>query len=400
MPYERYPLISEHNLIPYHDAFSQTGEESAQTQSAVLLGIGALLSEQSAAFPMAAGAEEQSAVLPEEDLDALAFPRHLLQLQNRRGIRFQQSLLQPEIGQADFQALKGARDFHDSDAESKFIQNQVSLSETLARSSEPEIETAAKLVENSLNHPQPLVRVAAASVAHDLFPTREHADDVMEQILTGLDSEDGLVRDLSATVLARVDADHPRLAALTEGSDQGPPGETQHTSLLVHGTWARGNSWWQPGGDFHNYILNDVFTDLYSQADRYDWSGGWSDGARSLAATQLQSWAGSHNLNAPTLLCHSHGGSVAMEATHGTLQVNKLVLLSCPVHTQKYLPNFNQVNETVSVRVRFDLVILADGGGQRFRVNGIRENRLPVWFNHSASHDPAVWQDHDVPAKL
>ena len=45
-------------------------------------------------------------------------------------------------------------------------------------------------------------------------------------------------------------------------------------------------------------------------------------------------------------------------------------------------------------------MILVDGGGQRFRHPMIEENVLPIWFNHSATHDPEVWVKYDVPEML
>jgi hypothetical protein len=89
-----------------------------------------------------------------------------------------------------------------------------------------------------------------------------------------------------------------------------------------------------------------------------------------------------------------------MLASQQGLEIGKLIFLSCPVHRHKYAPDFDQVQDVVSIRVRLDLVILADGGGQRFRDARIREAVLPLWFNHSASHDPEVWRRHDVPNRL
>jgi hypothetical protein len=89
-----------------------------------------------------------------------------------------------------------------------------------------------------------------------------------------------------------------------------------------------------------------------------------------------------------------------MLATNRGLQVEKLVLLSCPVHPAKYMPDFSRAPDVVSIRVRADLVILIDGGEQRFRDPRIRENVLSIWFDHSATHEPDVWRDHDVPSKL
>ena len=89
-----------------------------------------------------------------------------------------------------------------------------------------------------------------------------------------------------------------------------------------------------------------------------------------------------------------------MLATHGGLQAGTLILLSCPVHPSKYFPDFANAARVISIRVRLDLVILADRGGQRFQDPRIEENVLPIWFDHSASRSPDVWREHGVPALL
>lgn len=102
------------------------------------------------------------------------------------------------------------------------------------------------------------------------------------------------------------------------------------------------------------------------------------------------------------LFTHSHGGSLAMLASNKGLQIGKLILLSCPVHASDYLPDFNSVRRVVSVRVKLDLVILADRGGQRFKHPRIEENVLPIWFDHTATHNPDVWKNstYQIPAML
>jgi len=50
----------------------------------------------------------------------------------------------------------------------------------------------------------------------------------------------------------------------------------------------------------------------------------------------------------------------------------------------------------ISIRVHLDLVILADGGGQRFYDPRIEEHVLPLWFDHSLSRDPATWRQYNV----
>jgi alpha-beta hydrolase superfamily lysophospholipase len=107
-----------------------------------------------------------------------------------------------------------------------------------------------------------------------------------------------------------------------------------------------------------------------------------------------------HGLQGLDLFGHSHGASVTMLATHGGLGAGKLILLSCPVHPTKYFPDFAHVQRVISIRVRLDLVILADGGGQRFRDMRIEENVLPIWFDHSATHDPAVWNQYNLALRI
>jgi alpha-beta hydrolase superfamily lysophospholipase len=111
-------------------------------------------------------------------------------------------------------------------------------------------------------------------------------------------------------------------------------------------------------------------------------------------------WIDDQELAGLDLFTHSHGGSVAMLATHNGTAVGRLVLLSCPVHWPKYTPDFARVVKVVSVRVHLDLVILVDGGGQRFTDPRIHENVLPIWFDHFATHDPDVWRREDVPSLL
>jgi hypothetical protein len=89
-----------------------------------------------------------------------------------------------------------------------------------------------------------------------------------------------------------------------------------------------------------------------------------------------------------------------MVANQAGTQIGRMILLSCPVHWPQYMPAFNRVNRVISIRVHLDLVILADGGGQRFYDPRIEEHVLPLWFDHSLSHDPATWQQYNVPAWL
>jgi hypothetical protein len=106
------------------------------------------------------------------------------------------------------------------------------------------------------------------------------------------------------------------------------------------------------------------------------------------------------NENGISLITHSHGGSAVMLASWRGVRFDRVVLLSSPVHPAKYAFNFTAVRKVVSVRVKGDLVLLADGSGSRFNDRRYNEHVLPIWFNHSASHDPRRWTQFDIPAML
>jgi len=255
----------------------------------------------------------------------------------------------------------------------------------------------AQLTRACLQHPNEVPRVAAAATHFEVTTRPEPA---LEVLIGSLGSADPLARTLAATALSRVAPEDLRLQALLRRRRPRRGRPPSRTSLLVHGTFARNTSWWQPGGDFHEYLRDDVRPDLYGAGDRFDWSGGWSDAARALGAADLRAWVAARDLAGLSLFTHSHGGSVAMLASQDGLVVGDLVMLSCPVHVHKYVPDFSRVSRVVSIRVHLDLVILMDGGGQRFDDPSIEESVLPIWFDHFATHDPAVWQDHDVPSLL
>ena len=259
-------------------------------------------------------------------------------------------------------------------------------------------ETAGALMEVALRHPHELVRVSAAA---SYFPVTADPSRAIAILERGVRSRDPLTREVAATALARVEPRHPVLARLLQARPRRSTRRRSRTSLLVHGTWARTAAWWQPpNGDFWQYVHTDVDPNLYGAQDRFDWSGGYSVAARALGGARLNTWVQQHNLAGLDLFAHSHGGSVSMVANHVGTQIGRMILLSCPVHWPQYTPAFNLVNRVISIRVHLDLVILADSGGQRFYDSRIEEHVLPLWFDHSLSHDPATWRQYNVRAWL
>ncbi len=57
----------------------------------------------------------------------------------------------------------------------------------------------------------------------------------------------------------------------------------------------------------HEFIRDVVRPDLYGAPDRFDWSGGYSDAARALAATELRDWVNTRQSAGLDIFAHSHG---------------------------------------------------------------------------------------------
>ena len=370
--------------------------DHVMSQAATLLLIGTHLRGETAATPPGVQAaltvrtarRSGARAIPAADLRQLGFPRLTPgaprfrpdELQRMAGVRFAGRAAVPSKGDVDTAAATMRR------AANAFYRDA-------------NHETAAALLEVALRHPHELARVAAAASYVPVATDPRRALAILER---GVRSRDPLVRDVAATALARLEPRHVALAPLLASRRRRSRRPRSRTSLLVHGTFARTNAWWQPPtGDFWSYYHAQVDPNLYGAQDRFEWSGGYSDAARSMAGNDLNTWVQAHTLNGLDVIAHSHGASVAMLANHAGTSIGRLILLSCPVHWPKYTPDFTRVTTGVtSIRVHLDLVILADGGGQRFPDNRIKEIVLPIWFNHSATHDPAVWQQQNLPARL
>jgi len=377
--------------IPCPSAFGERSSSAAQSQAALLLVLGRQLRGDEQALlsrAAAAGQERYVDLMRAEDLEAFPLP----QLRS--------------VGQRSIDVLKTEARLRERYGIGRRIESQAELlgnPEVLLNLAKrlykrPTVNAAVELMEASLHHDDQLVRVASAS---SFFHLSTQSERLLNILVEGTRSEDELVRDLAATAMSHIAPEHARLQEMTTSNTKAEhAGTTSHTSLLVHGTFASQSSWWKPGGNFHSYILSSVRNDLYSGGDAFKWTGGYTDNARSIGAADLVKWVAIHNLMGLDLFAHSHGGSVVMSASHAGLSGGKLVLLSCPVHVHKYMPNFSTLRKVVSIHVHMDLIILADRGGLRFKHPKIKEKVIPVWYHHSDTHDPNIWQEYNVPSLL
>lgn len=99
-----------------------------------------------------------------------------------------------------------------------------------------------------------------------------------------------------------------------------------------------------------------------------------------------------------TVFAHSFGGVIALNATAFGLRIDELVLLSTPVETVPV--EWRNIRRAVSLRIHWDLVLLAARRRQLFTEN-VEETLLPRWFfQHGDSHDPDTWRAESCVAKL
>ncbi len=377
-----YPAVTDPLRGP--GAFAEISEVASQPQAAILLLLGRQI--------RGADAGEQSRVAespdrPERDLpDGETFPVPRLEPSNE--------VFAAPVVQSRVKSAYGAVSPRRFDAMARAY---ASCAERLYQ--RPGVDTAADLMEMCLRHPRDLVRIAAACA---YLPLTTAPSRCVRQLVRGLKSADSLEADLAATALARLQPEHAALRRLSRPRPRrrGPPSPPP-TRTRVHGPGASGAEWYQPPAGSLFAFVKALRLDLYGGADFFSWSGGYSDGARAQGAVDLKAWVDEHNEDGLDIMGHSHGANVILRATQLGMTAGKVVLLSCPVHASKYFPDLARVQQPVhSVRVKLDLVILADRGGQRFHHPAFQEHVLPIWFDHSASHEPAVWQAHGIAQKV
>jgi len=170
-----------------------------------------------------------------------------------------------------------------------------------------------------------------------------------------------------------------------------PPQPRERITIMIHGTWASDEKWWRPGGDFFQYVKDELDRpDLYGAKDQYQWSGKNWDSSRRTAANDLNSWLRSHPAAVVNIFAHSHGANVAMLATHQGITVNRLVMLSPPVR-KDYFAKWSNVQNAYNIQAKFDPVVAIANGGQWFNLPNVLEKQMKA-SGHSSSHDPGVWR--------
>lgn len=358
--------------VPGPEAFEETGRSAVMSQAAFVLGTGTAVGGRADLVP-----EQQAMGMPA-----------LEPLERRRRMTVSRAVSRLDLDVAEHVERPDLR-LPPKDAAAPLARDLVD---------HPEPVRAAALVEASLHSPYRLVRTAAAAAAMDTTGPRP---DLVDRLVEGSRKGDALTRDLARTALAQVDRDHEALRYVVgRPAELTNRAEPSNTAVVTHGTFASRTTWWRPGGDYYEY-LDGLEPPLHLHDPSFRWSGLYLHAARDQAAGHLRDWVADQELAVPDLFAHSHGATVGNLATTRGLELDRLVWLSWPVHGE-WLPDFGKVERVIDIRVRFDLVILVDRGGQSVGEPAASrvESHVNGWFDHGDTHDPGYWDRHGLPEVL
>ncbi len=258
---------------------------------------------------------------------------------------------------------------------------------------------AARLVALGCRSDDELIRVCALGSALDFF--RPETIGIRRQLAWFFENaREPETFELLFVLIARV---FPVAPTGNVAHSSAAPSSTSTGLMAVHGTvlpYSQANRpEWSvpPNGSLFSHIKT-LRNDIYGSPDYFRWEGGYTDYAREVAISSLCDWINLRGLNGIDVVAHSHGCNVVMGSTSASIAFTKIVLLSCPVHWKKYrLPPGMITKDVVSIRTRFDFVIMMDRGGQRFPKGTIQDIILPFWFTtHSASTKPKTWTSQNL----
>lgn len=276
------------------------------------------------------------------------------------------------------------------------------LSELIdAAEKDPSVGKISAAVSFGIAAPDAIVAISALSSAIKIFgPVNFNGLGLLADFRFRHPQADDLSLQIHETLLRQFQAG---TGAVPPDVPPTPP-KTRPTNsvVLIHGTHFEVNpdpDWYYPHrGELHNYV-RQYRPDIYSGQDFYEWEGRWSDRGRYIAAKHLVNWVDLYSLHGCDIVCHSHGGNVVMKAAERGVQFNKVVFLSCPVHWHKYNLKSGRITEAHAARARFDFVIFADGGRQKFppEANLTSDQIVTGFFGgHVKTRLPKTWRKHNL----
>lgn len=164
--------------------------------------------------------------------------------------------------------------------------------------------------------------------------------------------------------------------------------------IIVHGTWAAQHEWHKPDGQFCKSLLSRI---QECKISSFIWSGKFDRNERVYAAKNLSDVINQIPQHIKVILIgHSHGGNVALLASHASRRlIDHIVLLGTPImpavhvpHTEKYgfITNIFSAQDKIQAFALTTQRTVDWPRSCNIRLQGI----LGIEFDHPGLHAPVV----------
>lgn len=180
-----------------------------------------------------------------------------------------------------------------------------------------------------------------------------------------------------------------------------------HVCIVIHGTWANSETWWQPGGDFFESLKKDAFV-FCDDIVAFPWSGRNTSYDRREAAKRLAEVIKLYDQ--VTIVAHSHGATVGILASRYLakdysiyeeeyrFKIANFYALGVPVDQFEGLPDMNVIERFYNLFSFNDQIQPVFGMFERTFTQHDRIANLSVTIdgkgpNHSQLHDPVIGRD-------
>lgn len=173
--------------------------------------------------------------------------------------------------------------------------------------------------------------------------------------------------------------------------------------VLVHGTWAQGESWYRPSGDFFESIKNcNEELKVVDEVISFSWSGKLGYPAQLQAAQDLAKLILEYDW--VILIGHSHGATVGMISSHiisasstngnKSGKIKKFYALGVPVDESIVIPDMTVIKKLYNLFSFGDLVQTVNGTCDRIFSHHDRIVNISLQFcdlhpSHMQLHHPA-----------
>ena len=175
--------------------------------------------------------------------------------------------------------------------------------------------------------------------------------------------------------------------------------------IIIHGTWAQNESWYQPQGDFFKAVHRCVQeTKMVDQVVSFSWSGLLSYHFQFEAAQRLQKIIETYDW--VILIGHSHGATVGIIASQLLVQkqtsfgkIKKFYALGVPVDSsQKIYPDMQVIEKFYNLFSFGDFIQPVHGVHERVFVEHERLVNISVMLHdehpsHGQLHHPMIGKE-------